>query len=158
MVGGGFGRDARRMARFVLLSDAQFSLIANLRPGPARPGPARPDGPEGATVRGRQEHGRGHHFPVPDRDHLEGTSRTRWIPDGRCGPDIVGSAGRHTWDVVLYRPLTAADVAGQVDWSVSVSVSVSVYCTIDRAHRHATNITRTTGGCVESHGSGTLAA
>jgi putative transposase len=41
---------------------------------------------------------------------------------------------------VLQRLLTAADAAGVVDWAVSVD------STIARAHQHATNITRTTGG------------
>ena len=61
-------------------------------------------------------------------------------------------AGDGTWEVVLDRLLTAADAAGRVDWSVSVD------STIARAHQHATNITRTTGGFVELHGSGTRAA
>jgi putative transposase len=45
-----------------------------------------------------------------------------------------------TWDVVLDRLVSAADATGAVDWSVSVD------STIARAHQHATNITRVTGG------------
>ena len=61
-------------------------------------------------------------------------------------------AGDGTWDVVLDRLVAAADAAGLVVWSVSVD------STIARAHQHATNITRTTVGFIESHGSGTRAA
>jgi putative transposase len=61
-------------------------------------------------------------------------------------------AGDGTWDVVLQRLIATADAAGQVDWSVSVD------STIARAHQHATNITRTTGGFVELHDSGARAA
>ena len=50
------------------------------------------------------------------------------------------------------RLLAVADAAGMVDWSVSVD------STIARAHQHATNITRTTGGSVELHDSGARAA
>ena len=47
------------------------------------------------------------------------------------------------WDVVLSRLLTAAEGAGIIDWAVAVD------STIARAHQHATNITRHTGGWVE---------
>ena len=53
---------------------------------------------------------------------------------------------------VLARLLAAADEAGIIDWSVSVD------STIARAHQHATNITRDTGGWVELHKSGQRAA
>jgi len=48
-----------------------------------------------------------------------------------------------TWDVVLARLLAAAEQAGVIDWSVSVD------STIARAHQHATNVARHTGGWVE---------
>ncbi len=48
-----------------------------------------------------------------------------------------------TWEVALERLLAQADTDGLVDWSVSVD------STINRAHQHATNITRHTGGFVE---------
>lgn len=54
-------------------------------------------------------------------------------------------AGDGTWDRILQRLLTHADAAGIVDWAVSVD------STIVRAHQHATNTTRHTGGCVELH-------
>ena len=48
-----------------------------------------------------------------------------------------------TWDVVLARLLSAAEEVGVIDWSVAVD------STIARAHQHATNIARHTGGWVE---------
>ncbi|BBX64795.1 hypothetical protein MSAS_39690 [Mycobacterium saskatchewanense] len=57
-----------------------------------------------------------------------------------------------TWDVVLARLLTAAADAGIIDWAVAVD------STIARAHQHATNITRDTGGWVELHESDDRAA
>ena len=57
-----------------------------------------------------------------------------------------------TWDTVLGKLTAAADAAGMVDWAVSVD------STIARAHQHATNITRHTGGWVELHETGHRAA
>ena len=57
-----------------------------------------------------------------------------------------------TWDIVLARLLTVADDAGIIDWAVAVD------STIARAHQHATNITRHTGGWVELHESAHRAA
>ena len=48
-----------------------------------------------------------------------------------------------TWDRVLAKLTAAADAAGLVDWSLSVD------STIARAHQHATNTTRLTGGWIE---------
>lgn len=45
-----------------------------------------------------------------------------------------------TWDRVLAKLIAAVDRAGLIDWSLSVD------STIARAHQHATNTTRTTGG------------
>ena len=56
-------------------------------------------------------------------------------------------AGDGTWDRVRARILADADVAGQIDWSVSVDA------TIARAQQHATNTTRPeqdTGGGIKS--------
>lgn len=131
------------MSRFQLLSDEQWALIEDLLP--VRTG-----------RRGR---------PFSDaRSMVEGI-----IYRYRCGiawrdvPPVFGSwqtiwtwhrrmAGDGTWHTVLQRLLTAADAAGVVDWSVSVD------STIARAHQHATNITRPTGGWVELHGSAHRAA
>lgn len=50
-----------------------------------------------------------------------------------------------TWDKILTALLTDADAAGLIDWEVSVD------STVNRAHQHATNLPRDTGGPVESH-------
>ena len=53
-----------------------------------------------------------------------------------------------TWDEALAAVIATADAAGEVDWAVSVD------STINRAHRHATNLTRAehlTGGIGELH-------
>ena len=52
-------------------------------------------------------------------------------------------AGDGTWDRVLSALTADADAAGALDWSVSVD------STIARAHQHATNVKRLTGGFVE---------
>jgi transposase len=57
-----------------------------------------------------------------------------------------------TWDRVLERLLAAADASGMIDWAVSVD------STIARAHQHATNVTRHTGGWIELHESAPRAA
>lgn len=56
------------------------------------------------------------------------------------------------WDVLLSRLLSAAEDAGIIDWAVAVD------STIARAHQHATNITRHTGGWIELHESPRRAA
>jgi transposase len=48
-----------------------------------------------------------------------------------------------TWDKVLTRLLAEADIAGELDWSVSID------STINRAHQHATTLPRNTGGTTE---------
>ena len=52
-------------------------------------------------------------------------------------------AGDGTWDRVLSSLTAQADASGRLDWSVSVD------STIARAHQHATNVPRLTGGFVE---------
>jgi len=61
-------------------------------------------------------------------------------------------AGDGTWDRILATLTAAADAAGLVDWSLSVDSSIA------RAHQHATNVTRYTGGWIELHESGPRAA
>lgn len=60
-----------------------------------------------------------------------------------------------TWDKIHARLVAQADTAGEVDWKVSVD------STINRAHQHATNLSRVerpagglTGGRGELHDSG----
>lgn len=48
-----------------------------------------------------------------------------------------------TWDAILATVLTEAGDADLIDWSVSVD------STVNRAHQHATNLPRDTGGTVE---------
>ena len=48
-----------------------------------------------------------------------------------------------TWDTVLATLTAAADAEIVIDWSVSVD------STIARAHQHARNTTRLTGGWIE---------
>lgn len=61
-------------------------------------------------------------------------------------------ATERTWDKVLATLTAAADAEGLVDWSLSVD------STIARAHQHATNTKRLTGGWIELHESGRRAA
>ena len=49
-------------------------------------------------------------------------------------------SGDGTWDRIHAEILADADAAGEIDWAVSVD------STINRAHQHATNLPRTTGG------------
>ncbi|CAD5140687.1 protein of unknown function [Microbacterium sp. Nx66] len=52
-------------------------------------------------------------------------------------------SGDGTWDQIYAAILAAADAAGEIDWAVSVD------STINRAHQHATNLPRDTGGSIE---------
>jgi transposase len=127
----------RRVSRFQLLSDAQWALIEDLLP--ARTGKrGRPFSDARAMVEGiiyRYRCG----IAWRDVPEVFGPWQTIWTWHRRM-------AGDGTWDIVLQRLLAEADAAGLVDWSVSVD------STIARAHQHATNITRPTGGWVELHG------
>lgn len=61
-------------------------------------------------------------------------------------------SGDGTWDAILTVLLAEADAAGLIDWEVSVD------STVNRAHQHATNLPRDTGGSVELHESARGAA
>ena len=50
-----------------------------------------------------------------------------------------------TWDKILSTLLAHADAAGLIDWEVSID------STVNRAHQHATNLPRDTGGPGELH-------
>lgn len=52
-------------------------------------------------------------------------------------------SGDGTWDQIYVEVLADADAAGEIDWAISVD------STINRAHQHATNLPRDTGGSVE---------
>jgi transposase len=131
------------MSRFEVLSDAQWSLIADLLPGPTgRPG--RPFADARLMVEAivyRYRCG----IAWRDLPEVFGPWQTVWTWHHRL-------AGDGTWDQVLDVLTAAADAAGLVDWSLSVD------STIARAHQHATNVTRDTGGWIELHESGDRAA
>lgn len=95
------------MSFFRLLSDDQFTVIADLQ--------SSPTGAERATIRGRWKHGRRRELPVPDG--IEWWDLPRTFPPRQTAwawHRRLAAAG--TWDVVLDRLLTAA---GTVDWPVS---------------------------------------
>lgn len=77
---------------------------------------------------------------VPWRDLPErfGPWQTVWKRHARFSKD-------GTWDKIHAALLSQADADGLIDWAVSVD------STINRAHQHATNLPRITGGGVESH-------
>ena len=62
-------------------------------------------------------------------------------------PDAQGRrfSGDGTWDKILSTLLAHADAAGLIDWEVSID------STVNRAHQHATNLPRDTGGPGELH-------
>ena len=131
------------MSRFQLLTDAQWSLIEELLPGRT--------GKKGRPFRDARQMVEGiiyrYRCGIAWRDVSEvfGPWQTIWTWHRRMSAE-------GTWDVVLARLLATADEAGVIDWTVSVD------STIARAHQHATNITRDTGGWVELHESGERAA
>lgn len=131
------------MSRFVLLSDEQSSLIEDLLS--SRTGKrGRPFRDARLMVEGivyRYRCG----IAWRDVPAVFGPWQTIWTWHRRMSAD-------GTWDRVLARLLSRADAAGGIDWAVSVD------STIARAHQHATNITRDTGGWVELHESADRAA
>lgn len=70
----------------------------------------------------------------------------------RSGRGIGAWLSDGTWDEVLAALTARADAVGAVDWSIAVD------STIGRAHQHATNIARHTGGWVELQQSARRAA
>ena len=131
------------MSRFEVLSDAQWSLIADLLPRPTgRPG--RPFADARLMVEAivyRYRCG----IAWRDLPEVFGPWQTVWTRHNRYAHD-------GTWDRVLTVLIAEADARGIVDWTVSVD------STINRAHQHATNTTRDTGGPTELQQSGHRAA
>ncbi|MCR4487743.1 IS5 family transposase [Micrococcus luteus] len=119
------------MSRFQALSDAQWELIAPMLP--TRTGrQGRPFSDARTMVEAiiyRYRCG----IPWRDLPEVYGPWQTVWTWHRRM-------AAESTWDTVLTKLTAAADAQGLVDWSVSVD------STIARAHQHATNTTRHTGG------------
>lgn len=130
------------MSRERVLSDAQWEQIEPLMPSS--------DG-----QRGR-----------PFRDHRQVVEGIIYrLRTGIAWRDLPESFGPHqtvskrhrrfsadgTWDRVHAHLVAAADAAGGVDWTISVD------STINRAHQHATNISRVerpAGVHLESHTGG----
>ncbi len=131
------------MSRFQVLSDSQWAMIEGLLP--RRTGRrGRPFSDARMIVEGivyRYRCG----IAWRDVPAVFGPWQTLWTWHRRM-------ASQGTWDRVLERLLAAAEAAGMIDWSVSVD------STIARAHQHATNATRLTGGWVELHESARRAA
>lgn len=116
------------MSRVAVLSDAEWARIESLMPSS--------DG-----QRGR-----------PFRDHRQVVEGIIYrLRTGIAWRDLPATFGPHqtvskrhrrfsadgTWDKVLARLIAQADAAGEVDWMVSVD------STINRAHQHATTLSRT---------------
>jgi putative transposase len=124
------------MSRFQMLSDEQWSLIAEELP--------RPTGRKGRPFSDARRMVEAiiyrYRTGVAWRDlpTVFGPWQTVWTWHRRMAAD-------GTWDMVLARLTKTADARGKVDWSLSVDSSIA------RAHQHATNITRLTGGWVELH-------
>ena len=131
------------VSRFQLLADDQWALIEDLLP--ARTGKrGRPFSDARAMIEGiiyRYRCG----LAWRDVPSVFGPWQTIWTWHRRL-------VREGTWDQVLARLLAMADATGHLDWAVSVD------STIARAHQHATNITRHTGGWVELHESQNRAA
>ncbi len=125
------------MSRFQVLSDAQWSLIEEMLPRPTgRPGRRFSDARtmvEGIVYRYRTG------IAWRDLPEVFGPWQTVWTWHRRMAFD-------GTWDRAAAKIVAAADAAGMVDWSLSVD------STIARAHQHATNTTRLTGGWIELQG------
>ena len=124
------------MSRFQLLTYAQWSLIADLLPAPTgrrgRPFADARQMVEGIIYRYR--------CGIAWRDVPQqfGPWQTVWKRHRRYSAD-------GTWDRILAALLSDADKVGLIDWAVSVD------STINRAHQHATNFARATGGGIELH-------
>ena len=131
------------MSRFQVLSDEHWSLIADLLP--VRTGRrGRPFADARLMVEAivyRYRCG----IAWRDLPEVFGPWQTVWTWHRRMAAD-------GTWDRALAALTQAADEAGLVDWSLSVDSSIA------RAHQHATNTTRHTGGWIELQESGGRAA
>jgi transposase len=128
------------MSRFALLTDAQWELIAPHLPcSDGRPGRPFREVVDGIIYRYRTG------IAWRDLPEVFGPWQTVWKRHRRYAQD-------GTWDRVLTVLIAEADARGIVDWTVSVD------STINRAHQHATNTTRDTGGPAELQQSGHRAA
>lgn len=123
------------MTRTESLTDGQWALIEPLMPSAT--GAGRPFRDHRMVVEGiiyRYRTG----IAWRDLPACFGPWQTVWKRHRRF-------SGDGTWDAILTALLGAADAAGLIDWEVSVD------STINRAHQHATNLPRATGGPGELH-------
>jgi len=115
------------MSRERLLSDAQWELIAPLMPCSdgvkSRPFRDHRQVVEGVIFRFRTG------VAWRDLPVAFGPWQTVWKRHHRFSVD-------GTWDRIHARLLALADVGGDIDWMVSMD------STVNRAHQHATNMTR----------------
>ena len=121
------------MDREALLSDDQWELIEPLLP-PQRSGKGRPMRDHRQVVEGviyRYRCG----LAWRDLPPSFGPWQTVWKRHRRFSAD-------GTWDRIHQVLLAQAELAGEVDWTVSVD------STINRAHQHATNLPREEAGAV----------
>ncbi|WP_197426461.1 IS5 family transposase [Microbacterium sp. PAMC 28756] len=119
------------MSRTELLTDAQWELIAPLMPS-SQGRRGRPFADHRTVVEGiiyRYRTG----IAWRDLPGCFGPWQTVWKRHRRF-------SGDGTWDKIHSVLLAHADAAGLIDWEVSVD------STINRAHQHATNLPRDTGG------------
>ena len=126
------------MSRMVSLSDGAWALVEPFMPAASGKG-GRPFADHRRTVEGiiwRYRTG----TPWRDLPAEFGPWQTVWKRHRRFAAD-------GTWDRVHAALLADADAAGLIDWNVSVD------STINRAHQHATNTKRATGGTGELQGS-----
>jgi transposase len=116
------------MSRTAVFTDAQWARIAPLMPSS--------DGQRGRPFRDHRQVVEGIIYRlrsgVPWRDLPDsfGPWQTVWKRHERFSAD-------GTWDKIHARLVAEADAAGELDWTVSVD------STINRAHQHATTLTRT---------------
>jgi len=115
------------MSRSAVLTDAQWARIEPLMPSS--------DGQRGRPFRDHRQvvEGIAYRFRTGvawrDLPLSFGPWQTLWKRHRRFSAD-------GTWDRIHARLLAEADAAGQVDWTVSVD------STINRAHQHATTLSR----------------
>ena len=124
------------MSRTRVLTDAQWELISPLMPSS--------DGKQGKPFRDHRQVVEGiiyrYRTGIAWRDLPAefGPWQTVWKRHRRF-------SGDGTWDRIHAVLLAEADARGEIDWAVSVD------STINRAHQHATNLPRGTGGPGELH-------
>lgn len=115
------------MSRCVVLSDAQWARIEPLMPSS--------DGQRGRPFRDHRQVVEGIVYRLRtgvawrDLPASFGPWQTVWKRHRRFSVD-------GTWDAVHARLLAEADAAGELDWTVSVDA------TVNRAHQHATTLSR----------------